>query len=152
MLKESIGIEGYINMTLTSSDGNVVKYHIKNLIVNGGVALLTSRMRSNDTPVVSHISLGTATHAASATDTAISNQLVRVPYSTLTTISTSTPEDTLQYTFRFPPGSGTGAISEVGLYNAANGGTMFNRASFPVINKGPTDTLVISWNIRIAQV
>lgn len=52
----------------------------------------------------------------------------------------------------FAAGTGTGAITEAGLFNIAtqNTGDMWHYASFPVINKGASDSLKITWTITIS--
>lgn len=49
----------------------------------------------------------------------------------------------------FAAGSGTGAITEAGLFDAVtqNGGNMWCYASFATINKGALDSLQITWTI-----
>jgi hypothetical protein len=50
----------------------------------------------------------------------------------------------------FPAGTGTGAITEAGILNAASAGILLCRTTFSVINKGAADTLGITWTVTVA--
>jgi hypothetical protein len=50
----------------------------------------------------------------------------------------------------FPAGTATGAITEAGIFNAATGGTMLCRTTFPVINKGSADSLAVTWVVTVS--
>ena len=54
------------------------------------------------------------------------------------------------YVAAFPAGTGTGAISEAGVLNAASGGTMLCRTVFAVVNKGADDAMSITWQITVS--
>ena len=49
----------------------------------------------------------------------------------------------------FPAGVGTGAITEVGLFDDPAAGNMFNRKTFPAINKTAGDALKASCTITL---
>ena len=51
----------------------------------------------------------------------------------------------------FGAGTGTGAINESGLLQGASGAcTMLCRQTFAVINKGASDTLVVTWQYTLS--
>jgi hypothetical protein len=52
----------------------------------------------------------------------------------------------------FPAGTGTGAITEAGVFDVVTQNTvnMWMSASFSVINKGASDSLVITWTLTFA--
>ena len=50
----------------------------------------------------------------------------------------------------FAAGSGTGAISEYGILSSNTGGTLFNRLTTAVVNKGASDTLTVTANLTIS--
>ena len=66
-----------------------------------------------------------------------------------TRVTTTTADDTGQLvtTFTF---TGALALTEAGIFNAANAGTMLASQSFSVLNVADTDTLAITWRIKIA--
>jgi hypothetical protein len=53
------------------------------------------------------------------------------------------------YVATFPAGTGTGAVTEAGLFNASSAGTLLCRTVFSVINKGAADTLGITWTVTV---
>lgn len=52
----------------------------------------------------------------------------------------------------FAAGTGTGALTEAGIFNVVTANTieMYCSASFAVINKGAADTLSISWTLTVS--
>jgi len=47
-------------------------------------------------------------------------------------------------------GTGSGAITEAGVLNAASSGTLLCRTVFSVVNKGASDSMTITWTITIS--
>lgn len=74
---------------------------------------------------MSHMAIGTGSTAAAASDTALGSQSART---TLT--STTVTDNDVVYVDTFPAGTGTGAITEAGIFNASSGGTMLCRTVF----------------------
>jgi hypothetical protein len=101
-------------------------------------------MTSNSSAIMSHLAVGTNTVAAANTDIILNAEISRVALT-----STTVSSNTITYVTIFNPGSGTGAITEAGIFNSAtaNGGTMLCRTVFPVVNKESGDTLTITWNV-----
>jgi hypothetical protein len=62
-------------------------------------------------------------------------------------VTTTVANDAIQFQATFPAGTGTGALTEAAILNAASAGTMLNRVVFSVINKGALDSLTITWKI-----
>jgi hypothetical protein len=93
---------------------------------------------------MSHMGIGTGTTAAAVGDTALETQAGRVSLTSTTVTSNS-----VAYVATFPAGTGTGAITEAGIFNASSGGTMLCRTVFSVINKGAADTLGITWTVTV---
>jgi len=60
-------------------------------------------------------------------------------------------DNAIEYVGDFPAGTGTGAIVEAGVFNAASSGTMLCRTIFSVVNKGSDDTLKITWTITVSD-
>lgn len=46
---------------------------------------------------------------------------------------------------------GTGAIQEAGIFNSSAAGTLLAASTFPVINKGASDVLTITWTITVGN-
>jgi hypothetical protein len=154
MLKDNLKPAGIVNLVLTDEFGNIKQQEETNLVVNTGLAYITSRMLNADTAVVSHMQVGTdvTPTPVAATDTVLVNPLTpRVGLSSAAVrVQTTVLNDSVQYVASFPAGSSTGAIGEAGLFNDLTAGSMIARTKFPVINKGALDTLAITWKITVA--
>ena len=91
------------------------------------------------------MAIGTGSTAAAASNTALGSQSART---TLTSTTVSGADIT--YVDTFPAGTGTGAITEAGLFNASSGGTMLCRTVFSVVNKGASDSMTITWTVTVS--
>jgi hypothetical protein len=155
MLTENLKSSGTVTLVLTDEHGNVKATEQSNLIVNTGLAFITSRLLGNATPIVSYIQLGSdeSEYPVRPIDTDLIVPLL--PRVALlqpgTQVETTVANDSVQYAASFTAGQAVGPIREAGLFTAVAGGTMVARTKFLVINKGPLDTLAITWKIAIAQ-
>ena len=102
-------------------------------------------MKNNDT-VMSHMELGTGTTSAAAGNTAMETV---ISGSRVALSSTTVTNNAVAYVASFPAGTGSGAVTEAGIFNASSGGTMLCRTVFSVINKGANDVLGITWTITV---
>lgn len=150
MLQDAILAKGVLSLVLTDEFGNVKQQDEHNLVVNAGLAYIASRMKDTTANVMSHMAVGAGTVAAAAGDTALGSQLGRVALDSTTIVTTTATGDSVQYVATFPAGTGTGAVTEAGVFNASSAGTMLCRTVFPVINKGALDTLTITWKVTVA--
>jgi hypothetical protein len=151
MLNDSLKTKGVLELKLLDAFGNVKERHEHNVVVNSGLAYIASRMKDATTGVMTHMGVGTS--SATPTDkaqTGLTAQLVRVGLDSTTLVTTTATNDAIQYIATFSPGTGTGAITEAGIFNAASAGTMLCRTVFDVINKGALDTLVVTWKVTVA--
>jgi hypothetical protein len=150
MINENIQATGLVSFQLFDETGNVKQQEKHNLVVNTGLAQIISRLKDATTAVTSHMAVGTGTTPAAATQTTLITETARVALTSTTIVTTTIANDSIQYVATFSPGTGTGALAEAGLFNAASAGTMLARTQFNVINKGALDTLVITWKITVA--
>lgn len=150
MLKDNIKTKGTLTLVLTDENGNVKQQDEHNLVVSAGLAYIASRMKDATATAMSHMAVGSGTTAAAAGDTALGGELGRVTLTSTTIVTTSVANDAVQYVATFGAGTGTGAVTEAGILNAASSGTMLCRTVFPVINKGALDTLTITWKVTVA--
>ena len=102
-----------------------------------------------------YIAIGTGTTAFSPTQTALVSEVKRKAAAG-SRVTTSVSNDTaqLQTTFSSADGlSGTHAITESGVFNAATAGTMLCRQTFSALNIDwdAGDTLQVTWKIQIKQ-
>lgn len=145
MIQDSIKVTGELKITVKNPEGNVTQETIvPNLVVSSGKDYIAERMKDATTTAMSHMAIGTGTTAAAAGDTALGTEAGRV---TLT--STTVTSNSVAYVATFGAGTGTGAITEAGLFNASSGGDMLCRTVFSVINKGAADTLGITWTVTV---
>ena len=150
-MEDKIKAIGKLNIVLTGPDGKVKDERtVDNLVVNTGKSLIAARLSgavTGSNAIASHIAIGTNNTAPSVSNTTLATELVRVG---LTGGAPSLSGTSVGHTVTFAPGTGTGAIVEAGIFNAASSGTMIARTTFSTINKGSLDTLTITWNITIS--
>ena len=122
-----------------------VVQEVDNIVVTAGKGYVASRMKDATATAMSHMAIGSGSTAAAASDTALGNQLGRVDL-TSTTVSAAV----VTYVASFPAGTGTGAVTEAGILNAASGGTMLCRTVFSVVNKGASDSMTVTWTVTVS--
>ena len=151
MVSENIKATGNLELVLTDALGNIKeKRNEKNLVVTTGKGFIAARMGSAASAIMSHMAIGTSATVESAAQTALITQAGIVALTSTSLITTTVSLDTVQYVATFGAGTGTGAIVEAGLFNAASAGTMLSRTVFSVINKGASDVLTITWKVTIS--
>jgi hypothetical protein len=147
MFNDAIKMTGNLKLVLTDEHGNVKQEEeIKNLVVTVGKGFIASRMKDATATAMTHMEVGTGTTAAAVGDTALQTA---VASSRVTLTSTTVTTNNVAYVASFPAGTGTGALTEAGLFNASSSGTMLCRTVFSVINKGAADTLGITWTVTV---
>lgn len=141
MINDGLKLTGKLAIAL---NGEVVQ-EVDNLVVTAGKGYVASRMKDATTTAMSHMGIGTGSTAAAASNTALGNQSVRVALS-----STTVSSNEVTYTATFGAGSGTGAITEAGIFNASSSGTMLCRTVFSVVTKGASDSMTITWTVTVS--
>jgi len=135
------------DLALLGPDGQVkTRRRFKNLIVNAGLDRAKDRLFNPATlaTVFGYVAIGTGAVAETPVDVALGTEAARaaVAYT-----SGGTGVCTVDHTF--PAGTGTGAITEVSLFDDPAAGNMFNRKTFPAINKTAGDALKASCTITL---
>ncbi len=144
--QDYLKVEGNLIIIKTTGDGVEDRIEHKNLVVSVGKTNIAARMAGNTAAVMSHMAIGTGNTAAVVGDTTLETELARVAL----TVAGGTPSsNTVTYSASYPAGTGTGALTEAGIFNATPAGTMLCRTVFPVINKQAADSIVITWVISI---
>lgn len=150
ILQES-GIKpfGMVQITKTNEIGQITEqFEVPNLVVTTGKIYIAGKMIATDSNVpvaMSHMGIGTGTASPVAEDTQLGTQTGRV------LLSGSLQENnSITYTATFPAGTGTGAITEAGIFNASVAGTMLCRTVFPVVNKQAGDTIAVTWKVTVS--
>lgn len=138
---------GRVTLTVLDENMNVKDYReVNNLVVTSGCELIASQLCEGTIDKPSHMAVGTGTTDPKKADTTLENEIHRNAFK----VGASRQNATVTYQAEFGPTEGTGAITEVGIFNHASAGTMLNRATFPVVNKAAADTLIIVWSVTIA--
>lgn len=144
MINDTIKVTGELKITVTKPDGNVHETIVPNIVVTDGKEYIASRMKDTTATAMSHMAIGTGSTAAAAGDAALGTEAGRVALT-----STTVTSNAVAYVATFAAGTGTGAITEAGIFNASSSGTLLCRTVFSVINKGAADTLGITWTVTV---
>lgn len=143
--QDTLMMTGQVHLHLIDKDGRTKDTRVANTVVTAGKNVIADRMKGSPAKgAMSHMALGTGNSTVSVADTALNVELVRVGLT-----STSVSGAVITYVGTYGPGTGTGAIVEAGLFNASSAGDMLARTSFGVINKGASDTLVLTWSVTV---
>ena len=141
MINEALNLTGHLVISINDE----VVQDIPNLVVTAGKGYVASRTKDATTTAMSHMAIGTGSTAAAAGDTALGSESARVAMA-----GTAVSGAVVTYTATFPAGTGTAAITEAILVNAASAGTILARTVFPVINKSSADSCSISWAVTVS--
>lgn len=145
-LVENLKATGRLQIVVRDESGNVKQeLDVKNLVVTTGLNYIASRMKDATATAMSHMAVGTSSTAASAGQTALVAETARVAL-TSTTVTTNS----VAYVATFNAGTGTGALTEAGILNAASVGTLLCRTVFSVVNKGANDSMTITWTVTVS--
>jgi hypothetical protein len=149
MVEEQIKITGHVDVVVTDKDGNIKDTRsIKNLVVTAGKTFIAASMlktTTNSPAAMSHMAVGSGSSAAAVGDTALGSQLGRVSLA-----SASSTGAVVTYTATFAAGTGTGAVTEAGIFNNSSGGDMLCRTVFSVVNKGTDDAMSVTWTVTVS--
>jgi len=138
--------KGEVSIQVFDKDGKLKeKTVIPNLVVQAGRDFIASRIEGVTDAVMSHMAVGTDNTAAANGDTTLGAEVGRVALD-----STGVSNNIVTYTATFPAGTGTGALTEAGVFNDASAGDMLCRTTFSVVNKAAADSMIITWAITIS--
>lgn len=147
--KKTVTIKGRWKVVLKDENGEVKdERNGENVITTNGLEYLASYLHSANTAgswTMQYVGIGTDATAETNSDTALGTELSRH-----TGTVTYTSGGIYEVVATFAAGSGTGAIVEYGLFDANTGGTMLNRSTESVINKGASDTLEATTQITFS--
>jgi len=141
MLNDGLKLTGKLKIAI---NGDTVQ-EIPNVVVSDGKDYVASRMKDATATAMSHMAIGTDSTAASSSDSALGTESGRVSLT-----STTVTNNEVEYVATFGAGTGTGAITEAGILNAASSGTLLCRTVFSVVNKGASDSMTITWTVTVS--
>lgn len=133
--------------SLYNEFGKLTQHFIKhNLITTKGLAFLCNCFGNYTRPApMRYIAVGTSSTAPALSNTALGNEIERKESDFKFTEGNSF----LTTSITLLPDEGTGALTEAGIFNSS--GVLFDRVTFPVINKGALDTFVISFRLTFKE-
>lgn len=145
-MKDTISIEGKLNIKLFDEEGNLKdERNVHNTVVTAGKNFIADQLSTTPgSTKMTHMAVGTGTTAVDPGDTTLVTENDR----NAVTSSTDTT-NVLTVVGDWAAGDATAAITEAGIFNAASNGTMLARSVFSAINKAAGDTLSITWTVTI---
>ena len=150
MLNDKLTVTGNVFVKVFDAQGNVKdSREFKNLVVTAGKTFIASSMlkTTNSPAAMTHMGLGTGATAAAVGDTTLQTP---ISGSRVTFSSATSSTNVVTYVASFPAGTGTGAVTEAGIFNDPTTGTMLCRTVFAVVNKGANDAMSITWQITVS--
>lgn len=155
MKTESIGIYGRFNVKHFDKDGVIKEERdIDNTIVNAGLAEVSGLILTDvGGTAFDYIAIGTGTTAANATDTTLETEITtnggQRAAGTGTQTTTTVTNDTAQLVVTFSL-TGTFAVTECGVLNAASTGDLLARQVFSALNVVSGDSLQFTWKFAFS--
>jgi hypothetical protein len=145
-LQEDMKVRGELSIVVRDFEGKIKQtLHVPNLVVTNGKNYIASRMVGTASTVMSHMAIGTGTATPVVGNSTLGTEAGRVALSSFTATANA-----VTATATFPAGTGTGAITEAGIFNASTSGALLCRTTFPVVNKASGDSIAITWVITVS--
>jgi hypothetical protein len=144
-MTSALGIYANMHVQLFDETGSLKdERFIKNTVTTAGKNGVANQILAAPTIAkMGWMAIGTGTPAA----TLLGAEVARVAFD-----SKTAPAAVVTVVATFGAGTGTGAITEAGTFNIVTANTvdMWMSASFAVVNKGATDSIVITWTLTVA--
>ncbi len=151
-LEDFNGLKGFITMIVRGSDGKIkARREIQNLITIAGKAGAASRLNGAGAEAAfTYLAVGTGTNAAAVGDTALQTEItdsgLARAAATCTRVTTTVTNDTAQLDKTWSV-SGTKAVTECGILNAASVGVLLGRQVFTAVNVVSGDSLQVIYKV-----
>ena len=145
MINDDLKLTGSLKIEM---NGKLIR-EVPNIVTTAGKEFVASSMvkTSNSPAAMTHMEVGTGTTNPAAGDTALESA---VSGSRTALTSSNVTGAAIAYLCTFAAGTGTGALTEAGIFNASSGGTMLCRTEFSVINKGASDSMTVTWTVTVS--
>ncbi len=141
-----MGIRGLCHVELFDKDGVLKEERIiHNVVTELGDAHVADQMSDSGDAALGYMAVGSGAEQNS-TDVGLTT-VIDCNALTSTTQGTSGNDNDVIFVGTWAAGDGTGAIVEAGIFLGNNNTSMNYYAFFAVINKGASDTLVITWTV-----
>jgi hypothetical protein len=140
---ESVTLHYNMHLRLYSKSGKLkAERIIKNTVTTTGKAGIADQLLASPSlNKPTHMAVGTGSPAANA----LGAEVGRVAFTTKTRSGA-----VVTMVGDFPAGTGTGALTEAGIFDAGATGNTYTTASFSVVNKAAGDALTITWTLTVA--
>ncbi len=146
---------GNVQLALYDSQGKLKDYReYHNLVVSAGKAGVASRINGADAEAAfTYIAIGIGTTSPAAGNTTLESEITTLGgergAATCTRVTVTVTNDTAQLvlTYNF---TGSFAVTESGVLNAASAGTLLARRVFAAINVVSGDSLQVSWRLSVS--
>lgn len=138
---KQLQIKHNVKIELIGADGRVKETRISNTVTTAGKnAIADQLLASPSLAKPQYMAIGTGTPSG----TALGAEVARAAFSTLTRST-----NVVTAVGNYAAGTGTGTITEEGIFDAASVGNMHFSSSFGAITKGASDTLQITHTITV---
>jgi len=147
-----IKLIGIYEVKVIDKNGNIKDVRSgRNLITNVGKAQIAGLINGVVTSPFKYIAIGTGTTPPAANNTALEAEKRRKLADSVSRATTNVSNDTAVITATFSGYTGTEAITESGVFDAASGGNMLCRQTFSAVNVNwdAGDSLQVTWKIVV---
>lgn len=150
---ERCNYRGWFDIAVRAKDGRIKEGRVvHNLVTSAGKAGAASRLNgSGAAAAFTYLAVGTGTTAAAIGDTTLQTEVATSGLSrvnaTVSLVTTSVTNDTAQLQNTFSV-SGTVAVTEAGILNAASVGTLLCRQVFSAVNVVSGDSFVLTYKVQ----
>jgi len=145
--------KGWFDIAIRTSQGHIREGRVvHNLVTTTGKAGAASRLNGSGAEAAfTYLAVGTGTTAAAIGDTTLQTEIATSGLSrvnaTASRVTTTTTNDTAQLANTFTV-TGTAAVTEAGILNAASVGTLLCRQVFSAVNVLSGDTFILTYKVQ----
>lgn len=121
------------------------------VVTNKGKAMFADRVRTTPgtyTTSPKFCAMGTGTHTAAATDTALTTEVETRTSGTESVVTTTQTNDTYQVVGTITATAGR-VVIEAGLFDAVSTGNMFTSADFASVTLSTGDSIQFTWKVQL---
>ena len=140
---QNFSVIGDVDVTLTNVNTIKEKRTVKNLVVATGKNFIVRKILDTEASKMTQMAIGTGVTPQIGVDATLQTEVARLA------LTEASLNNYITYTATFPAGTGVGAITEAGIFNASSAGIMLCRTTFAPVNKDVLDTLSITWTLTI---
>lgn len=148
-MRSLLSVSGQVQLEFLDRDGNVLQTQHHNQVVYGGLKWVVDRIiNGNAGTTVGFIAMGDGTTPTTPNDVALAHETARMAL-----LAPGVREEVIldrpsaNYTAMFDVGTGTGNVTELGLFLAS--GVMAARTVFSTQIKSSTTSIRVKWTLTL---